>query len=483
MENTSVFILIVEDDESTREALAGYLGFNGYGVLEAGSLADAYKFLNGTGNKDVGPEEIAIVITDLKLPDGTGLDLLREIKSGVFKGISAQVILSTGFSSVKTAVEAIKLGAYDYITKPVNLDEIDVIIKRIISNRSLIDEINALKIRLDEKFNFGSMTTSSPKMSAVIDTAIAVSSANSTVLIEGESGTGKEMLANIIVNNSNRRHRPFIKVNCAALSESLLESELFGHEKGAYTGADSLYKGRFEIADGGTIFLDEIGEMPLKTQAKLLRVLQEREFERVGGNKTIKVDIRVIAASQDIEKKVSDGEFRKDLYYRLNVINLKLVPLRERKEDVPVLIKRFLEDFSAENGKNVIGLTKDALDFLMNYDYPGNVRELKNIIEYMTAVSSGPVAGEKLLPAYLKDKYLFFSFQNGNDHISEKDRFANKGETFSESFIMIPFGTPLEEAENIIIRKTLEANGNDKVKTAGELKIGLKTIYRKLGKA
>ena len=465
-------ILIVEDDDAARNGLSEYLNLKGYRVFEADCIKTAFGILDSvdSGNKDI----IDIIITDLKLPDGTGLDLLKAIKDGRMAQ-NPEVVVATGFSSVKTAVEAIKLGAFDYITKPVNLDELELIIKRIISNKSLIDELNVLKNRLDEKFNFGSLITSSGKMTAIVNTAIAISGTNSTVLIEGETGTGKELLANIIVNNSRRKNKPFIKVNCAALSETILESELFGHEKGAYTGADSLYRGRFEMADGGTIFLDEIGEISLKTQSKILRVLQEKEFERVGGNKTIKIDIRIIAASQDIEKKVSSGEFRQDLYYRLNVINLKLIPLRERKEDVPVLIRRFLDDFSNENGKKITGISKEALDFLLSYDYPGNVRELKNIIEYMTAVSKGGIADESLLPGYLKEKY---NDKKGSDLKSAP--FLSK--SGKDDFIKIPFGTAMEDAENIILQKTLEMNGFNKVKTANDLKIGLKTIYRKLEK-
>ncbi len=464
-------ILIVEDDDASRNGLFEYLNLKGYKVFETDCLKSAFEIFSSTDSGKF-TDKIDIIITDLKLPDGTGLDILKAIKEGKIQ--NADVIVATGYSSVKTAVEAIKLGAYDYITKPVNLEELDLIIKRIISNKSLIDELNILKTRLDEKFNFGNLITSSPKMTAIVDTAIAVSGTNSTVLIEGESGTGKELLANIIVNNSLRKNKPFIKVNCAALSETILESELFGHEKGAYTGADSLYKGRFEMADGGTIFLDEIGEISLKTQSKILRVLQEKEFERVGGSKTIKIDIRIIAASQDIEKKVSKGEFRQDLYYRLNVINLRLIPLRERKEDIPFLIRRFLDDFSSENGKNVTGITKETLDFLLNYDYPGNVRELKNIIEYMTAVSKGGMADESLLPGYLKEKTgseIKLSGLKSDTFISDVD-----------DFIKIPFGTTLEDAENIIIQKTLEINRFNKAKTANDLKIGLKTIYRKLEK-
>jgi len=471
-------ILIVEDDDAARNGLSEYLNLKGYRVFEADCVNAAFGMLDSADSEN--KETIDIIITDLKLPDGTGLDLLKSIKDGRMAQ-NPEVVVATGFSSVKTAVEAIKLGAFDYITKPVNLDELELIIKRIISNKSLIDELNVLKNRLDEKFNFGSLITSSPKMTAIVNTAIAISGTNSTVLIEGETGTGKELLANIIVNNSRRKNKPFIKVNCAALSETILENELFGHEKGAYTGADSLYRGRFELADGGTIFLDEIGEISLKTQSKILRVLQEKEFERVGGNKTIKIDIRIIAASQDIEKKVSNGEFRQDLYYRLNVINLKLIPLRERKEDIPVLIKRFLDDFSKENGKKITGINKEALDFLLSYDYPGNVRELKNIIEYMTAVSEGGVADESLLPYYLKDKY---SANNKKELLDIKAHrtFGKSDAESPDNYIKIPVGISLEEAENIIIQKTLELNGYNKVKTAKDLNIGLKTVYRKIEK-
>ncbi|MFW0883747.1 sigma-54-dependent transcriptional regulator [Candidatus Acidulodesulfobacterium sp. H_13] len=470
----SIVILVVEDDEASRIGLADFIKLSGYKVYEADRLKSAFKILGLNAGDRGDKDKIDIVITDLKLPDGTGLDLLKVIKKDG-KAQSTDVVVVTGFSSVKTAVEAIKLGAYDYITKPVNLDELSLIIKRIISNKSLIDELNTLKTRLDERFNFGNLITSSKKMIDIVNTAITVSNTNSTVLIEGESGTGKELLANIIVNNSRRKNKPFIRVNCAALSETILESELFGHEKGAYTGADSLYKGRFEIADGGTIFLDEIGEVSMKTQSKILRVLQEKELERVGGNKTIKVDIRVIAASQDIEKKVSNGEFRRDLYYRLNVINLKLIPLRERKEDIPVLIKRFLEDFSKENDKNIMDINKGTLDILLRYGYPGNVRELKNIIEYMVAVTGGDAIDESLLPNYLKEKYLENEVEEtGHDLKSER--------LFSKDCIKIPVGATLEDAENLIIRTTLKMNNYDKVKTAKDLNVGLKTIYRKLGK-
>ncbi len=470
----SVNILIVEDDEATRSGLVNFIDLEGYNFFEASNIKDALSVFN---NPDT---DIDIIVTDLKLPDGAGTFFLKGMNDGTLR--KADVVIQTGFSSVRSAVEAIKLGAFDYITKPVNLDELGLIIKRIISNRRLIEEITSLKTRLDERFNFGKLVTSSKRMIDVINKAIAVAGTNSTVLIEGDSGTGKELLADIIVNNSKRKDKPFIKVNCAALSESLLESELFGHEKGAYTGADSLYRGRFEIAGGGTIFLDEIGEMPLKTQAKILRTLQEKEFERVGGNKTIKTDIRIIAASQNIEGKVKSGEFRQDLYFRLNVINLKLIPLRERKEDIPLLINKFLEDFSREGGSGNFVLDRKAIELLLNYDYPGNVRELKNIMEYMTAVSgAAPETGaqkerfldQSFFPEYIKGK---FGLSNAEEEIKAGP--ANSGRV--EDSIIIKAGTTLEEAESIIIKKTLELNDYDKVKTAKDLDIGLKTVYRKL---
>ncbi len=455
-----VNIMIVEDDDASRYALADYISMGGYRVFEAGDLKTAAKILNS--------DHIDIVVTDLKLPDGTGLELLKTIKD-LTEDI--EVLIITGFSSVKSAVEAMKADAYDYITKPVNLEELSLILKRIVSKQKLVNEINLLKTRLDEKFNFGNIITKSKKMIETINTAIAVSKTNSTVLIEGESGTGKELLANIIVNSSERKNKPFIKVNCAALSETILESELFGHERGAFTGADQLHRGRFEIADGGTLFLDEIGEIPLKTQAKILRVLQEKEFERVGGNRTIKVDIRIIVASADLVAKVKSGEFRQDLYYRLNVINLYLTPLRERKDDILLLIKKFIEDFSRETGKNIKGVSDAALKAFLEYDFPGNVRELKNAIEYMTAVTGSEILDETNLPDYLKERHSKFQFNFASENFSAEKR---------SDYIKIPLNITLEKAENLIIRKTLEKNANNKTKTARDLDIGLKTLYRKL---
>lgn len=475
-------VLIVEDDEVSRSGLADYLFMEGYKVFEAENLNTALSLLNSN--------RIDMVLSDLKLPDGTGLDLLKFIKK---QNEAIEVLITTGFSSVKSAVEAIKLGAYDYITKPINLEELTIILKRIVSKQKLIDEINSLKTRLEDKFSFGNLITKSKKMIDLINTAVAVSGTNSTVLIEGESGTGKELMANIIVNSSPRKDRPFIKLNCAALSETILESELFGHEKGAFTSADSLHKGRFEIADCGTIFLDEIGEIPLRTQTKILRVIQEKEFERVGGNKTIKVDIRIIAASQDIEKKVKSGEFRQDLYYRLNVINLKLPPLRERKEDIPIIVKKFIDDFSKETGKNINSINDKALKIILDYDFPGNVRELKNIIEFMTALSNNNIIDETVLPGYLKEKNTAFLNQAASDNLDingigdarrfdppkpkSLDQISNK---LVHEYIKIPLDFTLEEAEELIIQKTLQKNSYNKVKTAKDLNIGLKTLYRKL---
>ncbi|MCL4546155.1 MAG: sigma-54 dependent transcriptional regulator, partial [Deltaproteobacteria bacterium] len=442
-------ILIVEDNEASLFALSNYLRAEGYNITEAKDFKSAAKILDDIKKIHF----IDVIITDLKLPDGSGIEILKIVKS---KNFDIDVLITTGFSSVKTAVEAIKSGAYDYITKPINLEELNIILKRIVSKRNLLSEINELKIRLEDKFSFGNLITKSKKMIEIINIAIAVSNTNSTVLIEGESGTGKELLANIIVNSSERKNKPFIKLNCAALSETILESELFGHEKGSFTGADSLHKGRFEVSDGGTIFLDEIGEIPLKTQAKILRVLQEKEFERVGGNKTIKVDIRIIAASQDIADKVKKGEFR-----------------QERKEDIPLLINKFTEDFSKEMGKNIKGVNERVLNILLDYNYPGNIRELKNIIEFMVAVSANnDIINENILPAYLNDLKYKNNLSNNKNNRNEEhsDNTINSGED-KEYFIKIPFNMHLEDAENLIILKTLLKNSNDKVKTSKVLNI------------
>lgn len=364
-------ILIVEDDEAMRFFLAQALTKEGYGIEEAGSGEEALRKARRV------PFDLGII--DVKLPDISGIDLVSQLKS---IDQALLTIIMTAFDSKELAMEAIQQGAYDYFTKPFKLEELRVVIRRALEKRRLEKDIVQLKERLQERYEFANIIGNSGPMQEVFSLIRKVVNADSTILIYGESGTGKELIAQAIHTNSRRRDKPFIKLNCVAIPESLLESELFGHEKGAFTGAIDKKPGKFELANGGTIFLDEIGDMTLATQAKILRVLQEREFERVGGTKTIKVDVRVIAATnKDLSQAIQGKEFREDLYYRLNVVSIQLPPLRERKEDIPLLVEHFLAKYNAKFGKTVKGVTKEVMERLYSYSWPGNVRELENAIE------------------------------------------------------------------------------------------------------
>ena len=364
-------ILITDDEPSQRDILSGYLKKKGFRVFAAASGNEAIKIVN--------ENPVDIILSDYKMPEMTGLELLVKVKK-----INPEInfVIITAYGTVETAVDAMKQGAFDYISKPVNLDELDLLIDKIIEHKNLKAENKLLKEQLVEKHKLSSIISQSSKMDEALSVASRASQSKATVLITGENGTGKEVLAKAIHFASPRKDKPFIIVNIPALSENLLESELFGHEKGAFTGADKLKKGRFEIANGGTIFLDEIGDMTAGTQVKLLRTLQENTIERVGSSETISIDVRVLAATnQDLEKKIKEGTFREDLYYRLNVVKINIPPLRERREDILPLIEFFIKKYSEENGKQDIGISKEAADKLMKYNYPGNVRELENIIE------------------------------------------------------------------------------------------------------
>ena len=364
-------ILITDDEQSQRDILSGYLKKKGFKVFSAASGKEAIKIVNENA--------VDIILSDYKMPELTGLELITKIKE-INPEISFVII--TAYGTVETAVDAMKQGAFDYISKPVNLDELDLLIDKIIENKNLKTENKLLKELLVEKNKLSSIISQSSKMDEVLSVASRAAQSKATVLITGENGTGKEVLAKAIHFASPRKDKPFITVNIPALSENLLESELFGHEKGAFTGADKLKKGRFEIADGGTIFLDEIGDMTSGTQVKLLRTLQESTIERVGSSETISIDVRVLAATnKDLEKKIKEGTFREDLYYRLNVVKINIPPLRERREDILPLIEFFIKKYSEENEKQDIRISKEAADKLMKYNYPGNVRELENIIE------------------------------------------------------------------------------------------------------
>lgn len=385
-------ILIIDDEQTQREVLKGYLDKKGYRT-----------FTSSSGNEGISvakEEQIDIILSDFKMPDKTGLEVLEEVKK-----INPEInfVLMTAYGTIENAVKAMRLGAYDYLTKPVDLDELDLLLEKIIENKNLKSEVNLLKQQLQEKFKIDSFISSSPKMQEVLSVASRAAESKATVLITGESGTGKEVLAKSIHYISQRKDKPFITVNIPALPETLLESELFGHEKGAFTGADKPRTGRFELANKGTIFLDEIGDIPLNLQVKLLRVLQEHQIERLGSNESIDIDVRVIAAThQNLEQKIKDGTFREDLFYRLNVISIHIPPLRERKEDIAALIDHFIKKYSDENDKPKLEISKEAFDILMKYNYPGNVRELENIIERAVVLSRQNVITVNDLPQSVK---------------------------------------------------------------------------------
>ncbi|MHC1729186.1 MAG: sigma-54-dependent transcriptional regulator [Syntrophobacteraceae bacterium] len=382
-------ILIVEDEPFQREMLRDFLIEEGHRVTEAGNGEEALGLLH-TNYFD-------LLLLDFKMPGISGLDVLKDAKE-INPAIDA--IIVTAFGTIETAVEAIKSGACDYITKPIALNELSAKISRIAQHRTLVRENEILKQELRVRgVSSGTIRYKSPKTAELINLAGRIAPSQATVLIQGETGTGKELFARLIHNLSPRTERPLITVNCAAIPETLLESELFGHEKGAFTGAVQRRTGRFEQADGGTLFLDEIGELTLPVQVKLLRFLQERDFQRIGGERTIKADVRIISAThQDLEARVKDGTFREDLFYRINVVTMKIPPLRERREDIPVLIDHFVRRYARENRKKFDGVSREAHDLLIKYDYPGNVRELENIIERAIVITRGTVLSIDDLP-------------------------------------------------------------------------------------
>ena len=364
-------ILIIDDEAAQRDILTGYLKKKGYKIFPASSGREGIEIIKNN--------PVDIILSDFKMPDLNGIEVLEQVKK---LNPEISFVIVTAYGTVENAVKAMRLGAFDYISKPVDLDELDFMIERIIEHKNLKSENQLLKTQLQEKYKISSIVSQSQKMEEVINVAARVADSKATVLITGENGTGKEVLAKAIHFMSSRKEKPFVAVNVPALTETLLESELFGHEKGAFTGADKMRKGRFEVAHGGTLFLDEVGDIPQSIQVKLLRVLQEHQFERVGGSEKIEVDVRIIAATnKDLEQKIKDGTFREDLYYRLNVVSIKIPPLRDRREDILPMIETFIDKYSKENNKEKLEVSKEAIDVLMKYNYPGNVRELENIIE------------------------------------------------------------------------------------------------------
>ena len=384
-------ILIVDDEEAQRKVLAGFLRKRGFEVVQAGDV--------GTALEIAASRTIDLVLTDMRMPGQTGLDLLGELYR---LNPEVPVIVMTAFGTVATAVDAMKRGAADYLTKPIDLDELEVLIARTLERRALVSENEELRRLVESRYRLEGLESANPRMQEAINVAARAAASRATILIRGESGTGKELLARAVHYASPRARKPLVAVNVAALSETLIESELFGHERGAFTGADRERRGRFELADGGTLFLDEVGDLPLATQVKLLGVLQEQAIERVGGSRTIQVDVRIIAAThRDLEAMVRAGEFREDLYYRLNVVAVTIPPLRERREDVPLLVDHFLRRFAAESRSKATGISREALDYLLKYPYEGNVRELENLIHRAVVLARGPLITTADLPLHV----------------------------------------------------------------------------------
>lgn len=438
-------ILIIDDEKNIREGLAANFELEEYNVKTAVSGEEGLKLIERG--------DIDLVITDLRMNGISGEEVLRKVTAET-PGIP--VIILTGHGSIDSAVDAMRHGAYDFLTKPLNLDQLDMIVKRALESREMSLQHQQLKKEIEGENVLSGMIGKSQAMLKIMETIKKAASSKANVLITGESGVGKEVVARAIHELSPRKNKTMINVHCAALSETLLESELFGHEKGAFTGADHLQKGRFELAHGSTIFLDEIGEINQNVQIKILRVLAERKFERVGGEQTIDVDVRVIAATnRNLEEEIKKGNFREDLYFRLNVIHIHVPPLRERKDDLPLLMASFLEEFNRENSRSIKGVDSRAKSAMFKYDWPGNIRELRNCMESAVVMCSGDEIGLDDLPPSI-------SRSAGTESI------------------VIPLGITLDEADKVIVQQNLAANRNNKSKTAEILGIGRKTLQRKI---
>ncbi len=441
-------VLIVYDDSNHRAMLKVNLKSAGFSVLEAD---DGDKVLPLLADNHVD-----VILLDLKMQRMDGLTTLSALLQA---GITIPVLVITAFSSVESAVDAMKKGAFDYITKPVDIEELKLTISRALNFRALNAENKSLKKQLNERYRFDSIIGNSPAMKEMFATLELVAPTDSTVLITGESGTGKELIANALHHSSERSKAPFIKLNCAALHENLLESELFGHEAGAFTGASSRRKGRFELAHSGTLFLDEIGDMSLATQAKILRILQDGEFERVGGDTTLKVDVRLLAAThKDLQEMIEEGTFRQDLFFRLSVIPLHLPALRDRSVDIPELAQFFLKRYAEKNRKDIKGFHPEALNLLMQYDWPGNIRELENTIERASILC----LGEHITPRELPPQFFPENLTTRSGEAQPKDDFT------------------LRDMEREVIKTTLKKHNFNKSLTAKKLGIARQTLLNKI---
>lgn len=445
-------ILIVDDDRNTREGLKRALG-SAYNIQLADSAERALAMLDET--------PIDIVMSDLRM---SGMDGMTLLQRGMARSVPPIFIMLTAYGNVETAVEAMKLGAYDFLMKPVNLDHLEMLIRRALRSRDVESENRSLREQLDSRFGLENLIGESPAMHEVFEVVRQAAPTQATILLQGESGTGKELVAHAIHRLSPRAKGAFVAVHCAALSPTLLESELFGHEKGAFTGATERRRGRFEMADGGTLFLDEISEIDPGIQVKLLRVLEERAFERVGGHDTLDVDIRLIAATNtDLRKRVEEGKFRNDLYFRLDVVSITLPPLRDRGDDIPLLCSHFLREFSTRNNKPIEDLTPDALAILAAYHWPGNVRELRNVLERMVVLARGPRLTVRDLPATLRDSA-------GAEAARRPARAEASRGTLPES---------MKDAESMMILNALRRNGGNITRAAQQLGVSRRTLQRK----
>lgn len=444
-------VLIVDDDKNTRDGLHRALR-SSYQVLVADNGATALDILRS--------EDVDILLSDIRMPGMDGLTLLQ-------RALATQpdliCVLLTAYGNVETAVEAMKRGAFDFLMKPVNLDHLDLLLQRAMRTMQVERENADLKAQLNDKFGLENFIGNSHAMEQVFDLIQQAAPTQASVLIQGESGTGKELVAHALHTLSTRAKGPFVAVHCASLSDQLLESELFGHEKGAFTGAMARRKGRFEMADGGSLFLDEISEIDPSVQVKLLRVLEERRFERVGGDEPVDVDIRLIAATnRNLKQLVADGNFREDLYFRLDVITVDIPPLRDRGDDVALLASRFIHEFSEKNGKAVDGITADAMSMLAAYSWPGNVRELRNTIEKMVVLTRGERLTARDIPPSLRSEV-------GGGSVNAPRRSG-----------MIAAPDSLADAERAMIYRALEKHGDNRTKAAEELGISRRTLHRKL---
>jgi len=444
-------ILVVEDESVQLESIAGFLSKQGYRVLKSSRPLRALEI--------AGDEAVDIVLSDFRMPEMSGVELLATMKR---RNPGIEVIIMTAYGSVESAIEAMKLGAADYITKPVDLHRLQIMIRNILERKQLISENRLLRTQLSERFGFQGIISQSSTMAQVMNIAGRVASSNATVLVTGETGTGKELIAKAVHFSGSRREQPFIVVNYAALPETLLESELFGHEKGAFTGADRMRRGRFEMAKGGTLFIDEVGEIPLSLQVKLLRILQEKTYERVGSSTSLVADVRIVAATnRDLESMIREGSFRSDLYYRLNVVSIRIPPLRDRRDDIPPLIDAFIQRFSKENDKQITGISREAMDVLMKYSYPGNIRELENIVQQSVVLSRSSTITRDDLPIRVSEPYPEAS---GKDEM--QGSFTEKVEAFEQAMIL----------------GAMKASGNVQTRAAEQLGISERHLRYKLKK-